>query len=170
MLETIRAFDDASLFTQAEFAQPLCVAIQIGLVNLLGSWGIAPTQVVGHSSGEIAAAYAAHSITADVAITIAYYRGQAAKCHTIPGGMVAVGLGRDAVTQYLNDGVVVACENSPQSTVLSGDVEAVSQMIRFLNDEHPNILTTRLDVNTAYHSREWIHAHISHSFAVANPL
>ena len=46
------------------------------MLNLLGTWGIFPATVVGHSSGEIAAAYAAQAIAAEDAIMIAYYRGQ----------------------------------------------------------------------------------------------
>ena len=39
----------------AEFSQPLCTAIQIALIDLLRSFGVTPSLVVGHSSGEIAA-------------------------------------------------------------------------------------------------------------------
>lgn len=42
---------------EPKFAQPLCTALQIALVDLLASWELQPVGIVGHSSGEIAAAY-----------------------------------------------------------------------------------------------------------------
>ncbi|KAI1384220.1 acyl transferase/acyl hydrolase/lysophospholipase [Hypoxylon trugodes] len=56
-------------------SQPLCTAIQIGLVNILRSWGVHATAVVGHSSGEIAAAYTAALLGKHEAIIVAYIRG-----------------------------------------------------------------------------------------------
>lgn len=53
ILDEIRSDDHINL---PEYSQPLCTALQIGLVELLRTFGIAPTAVVGHSSGEIAAA------------------------------------------------------------------------------------------------------------------
>ncbi|CEN60640.1 hypothetical protein ASPCAL03076 [Aspergillus calidoustus] len=59
-------------------SQPLCTAIQLGLISVLRAWGINPSAVVGHSSGEIAAAYAAGLLTMSEAILAAYFRGYAA--------------------------------------------------------------------------------------------
>ena len=56
---------------EAELSQPLCTVVQIGLVKLLKSWGVIPIAIVGHSSGEIAAAYAAGIVSAEGAITVA---------------------------------------------------------------------------------------------------
>jgi len=60
---------------EAALSQPLCTAIQLILVDLLRACGIEFHTVVGHSSGEIAAAYAAGLITAEDACRISYYRG-----------------------------------------------------------------------------------------------
>ncbi|KAL8891990.1 MAG: hypothetical protein Q9192_005673 [Flavoplaca navasiana] len=54
----------------------MCTAIQVALVELLRHWNVTPTAVVGHSSGEIAAAFAKGSITREMAWTIAYHRGR----------------------------------------------------------------------------------------------
>ena len=62
---------DESRINDAEISQPACTAIQIGLVLLLRSWGIAPNVVIGHSSGEIASAFAAGIISFKAAIAIA---------------------------------------------------------------------------------------------------
>lgn len=149
--------EDASRVNEAEFSQPLCTALQIGLVNLLRSWGVSPTSVVGHSSGEIAAAYTANAITATAAIIIAYYRGQATKNQKRPGGMLAVGMGKEAITPYLIEGVVVACVNSPNSVTLSGDEEPISKIAEAIKDKQPDVLIHRLKVGIAYHSCKHIH-------------
>ena len=54
---------ETSLLSKAEVAQPVCTALQIALCNHLARWEIFPSAVVGHSSGEIAAAYAAGSVS-----------------------------------------------------------------------------------------------------------
>lgn len=100
-----------SRLDEAQFSQPLCTAIQVCLVNLFRSLNIFPSAVVGHSSGEIAGAYAANAINIEEAIIIAYYRGLATSSCTRRGGMAAVGMGRAEVGLYLRRGVVVACEN-----------------------------------------------------------
>jgi acyl transferase domain-containing protein len=140
---------------KAEFSQPLCTAIQIGLVNLLRQWGVHPSKVVGHSSGEIAAAYAAGAITAEAAVTIAYYRGQVTKMQTQPGSMAAVGLGRNEVTKYLLHGVKIACENSPHSVTLSGDTEKVNSVLAAIKSSSPDTFGRQLRVEMAYHSRKF---------------
>lgn len=135
-------------------SQPLCTAIQLALVNRLRAAGVKPTAVVGHSSGEIAAAYAAGAISFEAAIICAYYRGYVTKQQTLAGAMAAVGLGRQAVSKFLIDGVVVACENSPQSSTISGDKEKVMEVIARIKAEMPDVLARPLKVDMAYHSRK----------------
>lgn len=141
---------------KAEFSQPLCTAVQIALVNLIRSWGVEPAAVVGHSSGEIAGAYAAGAITSEEAIIIAYYRGQVTKNGARNGGMAAVGMGREPVMTYLVDGVVIACENSASSVTLSGDENVLNQVIEQIKRDLPDVFVRRLKVEMAYHSREYL--------------
>lgn len=113
---------------EAEFSQPLCTAIQVALVQLLNQWGIQPVVTVGHSSGEIAASYAAGHISAPEAIIVAYYRGKVVSDIKTNGAMLAVGLGAEAVEAYLHgmqDKVIIACHNSPAGVTLSGDADAI---------------------------------------------
>jgi acyl transferase domain-containing protein len=148
----LRQESTASRVHEAEFSQPLCVALQIGLVNLLASWGICASTVVGHSSGEIVAAYAARAITMRTAIILAYYRGKVAKSLEGLGAMVAVGLAPDEVLPYLTHGVVVACHNSPHSITLSGDKDSVDRAVRNIKAANSDTLCRRLPVRIAYHS------------------
>ena len=110
--------------------------------------------MVGHSSGEIAAAYACETITAAEAILIAYYRGLATlglgKTH--PGGMAAIGLGREQVTTYLRSGVNIGCENSPSSVTLTGDIAILKEIMASIQHDTPDVLVRQLQVECAYHS------------------
>ncbi|KAK2599085.1 hypothetical protein QQS21_005426 [Conoideocrella luteorostrata] len=143
-----------SPINDAEFAQPLCTAVQVAMVQLLDSWGIKPAVTVGHSSGEIAASYAAGLINASEAIIVAYYRGKVAKDCKAGGAMMAVGLGAADVQPYLadlEDKIVVACHNSPSLVTLSGDEEALTDMkIKF---DAANVFARLVKTNgKAYHS------------------
>ncbi|UKZ82860.1 Type I Iterative PKS [Trichoderma virens FT-333] len=152
LLEELLKPAETSKIGTAELSQPLCTAIQIALVNKIRSVGIKPAAVTGHSSGEIAAAYATGAITMEAAIIFAYYRGYVAKQQTLRGSMAAVGLGPQEVNKFLVDGVVVACENSPKSCTISGDLEKVFTVISQIKAEMPDTLARPLKVDMAYHS------------------
>ncbi|RFU76193.1 polyketide synthase [Trichoderma arundinaceum] len=149
--ELIRPMEESRI-QQPEFSQPICTALQIGVVNLLRGWDITPAAVVGHSSGEMGAAYAAGALTLEAAIIIAYYRGQVTQNHGRVGAMAAVGLGREDASLYLQDGVVIACENSPKSVTLSGDVECLDEVIASIKKDLPDCFARKLRVERAYHS------------------
>jgi acyl transferase domain-containing protein len=149
---------DAALIQTAEVSQAACTAVQIGLVDLLASWSIRPSGVAGHSSGEMAAAYASGHITAAEAIVAAYFRGQAVSKNTQKGAMLAVGLGPDQVTKYLEgreDEVKLAAINSPGSVTLSGEVSAIEELSTAMNAESVFNRTLKTGGN-AYHSHHMI--------------
>ncbi|CAN8104631.1 unnamed protein product [Discula destructiva] len=150
--------EKTSPVNEAEYSQPLCTAVQIALVQLLAHWGIRPAVVVGHSSGEMGAAYAAGLITAKDAITAAYYRGIVTRDVETAGSMLAVGLGAEAVQQYLDNtgmkeggNVVVACHNSPAGVTLSGDEGGIERIKARL--EAVGVFARKVKTNgKAYHS------------------
>jgi acyl transferase domain-containing protein len=129
--------------------------VQVALFNKISRAGIKPAAVAGHSSGEIAAAYAAGAISMEAAIIFAYYRGFVTKKQTLDGAMAAVGLGPQDVSEYITDGLVVACENSPASTTISGDRHIVLEAVAKIRADKPDVLARPLKVNMAYHSREY---------------
>ncbi|KAL7783077.1 hypothetical protein V8C37DRAFT_397515 [Trichoderma ceciliae] len=150
--DQILAPKETSRLSEASISQPCSTAIQIAVVDLLMSYGVAPDAVVGHSSGEIAAAYASGAISSFQAISIAYYRGKAMLAADMTGGMAAVGLGAGEVQPYLVPGVLVGCENSPTSITLTGDKEALDKVLKHIRMRHPDILIRSLQVDRAYHS------------------
>ncbi|KAI1211603.1 uncharacterized protein F4807DRAFT_473071 [Annulohypoxylon truncatum] len=153
LLEELARSMDTSQVYKAEFSQPLTTAVQILVVNLLRNWGVMPAAVIGHSSGEIAAAYASGALTMEEAIICAYLRGRATK-QSAPtaGAMAAIGLGPVDIMPYLVDDVVIACENSPSNTTLSGDKKKIEGVIQAIKDDYPDIFARRLQVDMAYHS------------------
>lgn len=137
---------------------PVCAVIQLSLVRLLRSWGIDPTAVTGHSSGEVGAAFAANAINFEEALAIVYSRGSLTEAFQKKvqrkGGMIAVGLGREDVKPYLTDllsgTAVIACVNSPTSVTVSGDLPAIAELEARLKPT--SIFARRLKVDAAYHS------------------
>lgn len=104
------------MINDASRSQPVCTAVQVAIVRRLATFGITPESVVGHSSGETAAAYATGLIAAEQAITVAYYRDytvtRSRKAQI--GAMMAAGIGSadagETIRELgLEDEVGVAC-------------------------------------------------------------
>lgn len=148
----------ASKIDDSEIAQPATTAIQIALVDLLGSIGVQPAAVLGHSSGEIAAGYAAGVLSHFAALSISFHRGFISNmCRQRldeKGAMLAIALGEDEASKYiaqLQTGIVsVACVNSPFSTTISGDETAIDELKAILDNQA--IFAKKLRVDIAYHS------------------
>ncbi|TRX94306.1 hypothetical protein FHL15_004773 [Xylaria flabelliformis] len=167
-LEEVLAQQDteSSQLHAAELSQPVTTALQLALVALLRALGVRPQLVVGHSSGEIAAAFVAGRLAQRTALGVALYRGfmrAAAKLRNLPrGAMMSVGLGeRDAsslVASLTRGSVTVACVNSPSNVTISGDAAAIDEVGERLAAEGRTFFR-KLAVDTAYHS--------SHMSAVA---
>ncbi|KAK4150307.1 polyketide synthetase [Chaetomidium leptoderma] len=143
----------------AEYAQPLCTALQILLVDLLAAANVKFAAVVGHSSGEIGAAYAAGVLSARDAIVTAYYRGVHTKLaggqNGQPGAMLAVGTSLEDAEQFValprfEGRISIAACNSPTSATLSGDADAVEEAKEVFEDEGKFARALRVD--KAYHS------------------
>lgn len=121
---------------ETAFSQPISVALQLCLVDLLKSWGITPSAVTSHSSGKIAAAYAVGVLSFQEALGVVYHRGRLVQKYqelsSLAGGMLAAGLSADKAEAYLqtttSGRVVVACINSPDSVTLSGDLPALEEV------------------------------------------
>ncbi|KAF9872330.1 polyketide synthase [Colletotrichum karsti] len=144
---------ESSSLHKAYLAQPVCTAVQVALVDTLKEAGVIQAfAVVGHSSGEMAAAYASGRLTAKEAIIAAYYRGIASSEVTKSGAMAAVGMGRAQTSKFLVEGVVIACENSPSSVTVSGDADRVEEVLAEIRKTHPEVLARTLKVEKAYHS------------------
>ncbi|KAK2623593.1 hypothetical protein QTJ16_007147 [Diplocarpon rosae] len=159
LLDELSKGAESSKVSTAHISQPACTAVQLALTDLLKSWGIRPSAVTGHSSGEIGAAYAAGALSLESCVTIAYFRGQMIvllkeKYAELKGAMMAVGGSPGdvcALIKLLKKGkATVACINSPSSITVSGDEEAINELQAAVEEEQ--MFNRRLRVDTAYHS------------------
>lgn len=159
LVEELLKPKEASKIGQAHLSQPICTAVQLGLTALLDSWGIKPSMVLGHSSGEIVAAYAAGAITIPEAMSAAYHRGQVAllakaRHPDLRGAMMAVGCDASEIQHKIKllglYSLTAACHNSPNSTTVSGDEDAIDKLAAEL--ERDGTFNRKLRVDVAYHS------------------
>ncbi|KAK4240422.1 putative pks-nrps protein [Achaetomium macrosporum] len=157
--DELMAEGSRSRVSEAALSQPLCTAVQIGLVDLLNACHVKLDAVVGHSSGEIAAVYAAGIISAADAMCIAYYRGLYAKlargAQGQKGAMLAAAIPYDNAVDFCQESsdagrLAVAASNSPSSVTFSGDADAIDRTREHF--ERHKIFTRPLRVDTAYHS------------------
>ncbi|GCB20597.1 lovastatin diketide synthase LovF [Aspergillus awamori] len=162
LVEELSRDAESSRINPPEFSQPLCIALQVAMVDLLKSLNIWPPEaVIGHSGGETAAAYAKGALTREAAWTVAYHRGQVCSIapdvdpeHRLDGDMLAAAISEQEAQSYIQQvssgKLVVACVNSPNSVTLSGDVPAIIDAAKLIkSDGH---LAKKLGVNRAYHS------------------
>lgn len=156
LYDTIIEPSSTSSVNKVTHSQPLCTAIQIGLIRMLGSWHVGATAVVGHSSGEIAAAYTSGLLSAAQAIVIAYYRGYVVGNASSRGVMLAAGTSYEVAEQLIEDlglqkEVGVACVNSPESVTISGSASGIDLIIAQLKKR--NLFARQLVTGErAYHS------------------
>jgi acyl transferase domain-containing protein/NADPH:quinone reductase-like Zn-dependent oxidoreductase/ubiquinone/menaquinone biosynthesis C-methylase UbiE/NADP-dependent 3-hydroxy acid dehydrogenase YdfG len=159
---------------QPLYSQTLCTVLQVALVDLLASWNLAPKRVIGHSSGEIGAAYAAGALDRESAWKVAYYRGVVSakpagddsNNNKIRGAMMAIGCTADEASPLIaqvkeklggDDGdgeLVIACYNSPHSLTISGDEEKVDALVELASSK--KLFARKLRVAKAYHSRHMV--------------
>ncbi|KAF2633120.1 putative polyketide synthase [Macroventuria anomochaeta] len=144
---------------EPEYGQTLSTAIQLALVDTLSAIKLHPTSVVGHSSGEIAAAYAVGALSFEDALAVAYHRGRLTSkliSTGVSGGMIAVGASAEVAQTYIEQidtaEVKIACYNSPTSVTLSGGNDGIAVIARLLQDA--DVFHRKLKTQgAAYHSQ-----------------
>ncbi|KAK6495993.1 hypothetical protein TWF481_002022 [Arthrobotrys musiformis] len=163
-LETeLRKEGSDSRMNEPEISQPISCSLQIALVDLLDRIKLRPTIVLGHSSGEVAAAYCKGAISHISAIRIAYYRGlggAAASKDPIKRSMMSVGLSEADAVAILQEissefgDLHIACINSPSNVTVAGDDSHLDALKKVLDQK--SIFARKLKVSCAYHSPHMI--------------
>ena len=149
---------------ECELAQPAIFMLQCALVELLKTWGVYPDCVIGHSSGEVAAAYACGALSLRDATRLVFHRATLQQRRAGSGRMLALGLDRSGVEQMLESldipfqregkrppRIEIACENAPANTVVCGRAEDLQPIIS--NAERRNLQHRLIPGNIAFHSR-----------------
>jgi acyl transferase domain-containing protein len=155
LIGALSAPEAESKLSDTEYAQPAIFAIQVALARLFESWGVKPAAVIGHSAGEVAAAHISGALEIGEAARIVVLRGRQMAPGAGRGKMALVRLEFTAVFQVLapyEGRVSVAAINGPQSTVISGDTEAVDALMKMWRER--DISSVALAANYAFHSAQ----------------
>lgn len=149
--------EENSLLERTEIAQPLLFAIQVSIVSVLETYGIRPEAVLGHSVGEVAAAWASGALSLEQATHVIYFRSQAQALTAGQGRMAAIGVSRTLLIELLDqiegiDSIEVAGENSPNALTIAGDLDDLETLGALLSSQGK--FYRLLDLNYAFHSRK----------------
>jgi acyl transferase domain-containing protein/NADPH:quinone reductase-like Zn-dependent oxidoreductase/acyl carrier protein len=139
--------------TEPEHAQPANFVLQVMLCEVLRSYGVNAGGIVGHSVGEIGAAYISGALTLEDALCLTYHRCRLQQRLVGRGKMMAVGLSAEELAPYLatvEGRAAIAAVNSPMSATVSGDGDAIVLLNEVLTVER--VFSRILKVAVAYHS------------------
>lgn len=142
-------------YARTEIAQPALFALQVAVTKVLAAEGIHPVAVIGHSVGEVAAAWASGALSLEDATQVIYHRSRLQGLTRGTGKMTAVGLSGEATAQLiaelkLDGRLVVAGENSARGATVAGEVDALALLEAAL--EERQVFARRLDLDYAFHS------------------
>lgn len=160
LVETLGRIDTGGLsIHENPVAQMALFGVHYSMTQLLKSWGITPSAVVGHSLGEISAACAAHVISLEEAVQLILLRAGLQHSCSMTGCMLAVGMSPEDVEGVIRKldlvtRVSIAAVNSPVNVVLSGDQQFIMVVEEYLQTKHCDVFCKRLGSTRAFHSRE----------------
>lgn len=153
LIDAIFNTDDSERIHATYIAQPAIFAIQVSLAELLKTWGIVPACVVGHSAGEVGAAFVAGALDFDDAIKVIYHRSRLQHTTEGTGKMLAVGITEAALRPYLagvESKISIAAINSEQALTLAGDEQILTSIAERLDEQ--GLFARFLNVGVPYHS------------------
>ncbi|HEX2316836.1 MAG TPA: SDR family NAD(P)-dependent oxidoreductase, partial [Thermomonospora sp.] len=151
LLDVLR--QGAASLERVDVVQPVLWAVMISLAEVWKHAGVRPEAVVGHSQGEIAAAYVAGALTLEDSAKIVALRSQAITAITGHGGMAAIPLPSSTVAERITeygDALSIAAVNGPAATVVSGDADAIARLVAAYEEE--GVRARRVPVDYASHS------------------
>ncbi|OEJ37041.1 hypothetical protein AR457_33960 [Streptomyces agglomeratus] len=151
----LSASADPGRWERTEVTQPLLFTVQAGVVAALAARGIEPVAAMGHSVGEVAAAYCAGALTRSQACRVVAERSRAQAATAGAGRMAAAGLGEEAARRLLADNgfaerLVVAAVNSDQDVTIAGEAQALEALGAQMDAE--GVFFRDLGLDYAFHT------------------
>lgn len=153
LLTELSKNETESRIHETEIAQPAIFAVQVGLTEIWKSQGVLPDAIVGHSVGEVAAAYAAGAVSLKEATRIIFCRSRNQSFAAGKGKMLAVGISLAEAQKRIEpykDIVSAAVINGPKMLTLSGDTAVLEKLAELFNSE--DIFNRFLKVDIPFHS------------------
>ena len=141
------------LIHQTAYTQPALFALEAALYHLIRSWDIQPDYLLGHSIGELTAAYAAGILTLPDACTLVAARAQLMQTMPTNGAMISIQATPDEITPHLtqyHNRLSIAAINTPTTTVISGDHDAATHLATTFTNQGRK--TKKLNTSHAFHS------------------
>ena len=140
---------------RVDVVQPVLFAVMVSLAELWKALGVKPDAVIGHSQGEIAAAYVAGALSLRDAARVVTLRSKLLTALAGPGGMVSIACGSERVRELLapfGSRIGIAAVNGRSAVVVSGEATALEELIGLSAER--GLRTRRIDVDYASHSVE----------------
>ncbi|MFJ2581034.1 type I polyketide synthase [Kitasatospora aureofaciens] len=141
---------DGALADQTLYAQAGLFAFEVGVAAVLEAAGVTPDAVIGHSVGEVAAAYVAGVLSLPDACRLVAARARLMQALPSGGAMAAINAPEADVVSTLAEGVAIAAVNGPESVVVSGETDAVDKLVEVWRERGRRV--RRLRVSHAFHS------------------
>lgn len=155
LIEEMTRPEEQSNINRTAVAQPAIFALQVALVELWKSWGIEPGRVLGHSMGEVAAAWCSGIFSLRDAVKLIYHRSRLQDMTAGSGRMLAAGItpsqARDAIGDFAEQ-VQLTAINSPDLVTLGGDAQPLETIAVKLEEEGRFVRWLR--VNYAFHTHQ----------------
>jgi acyl transferase domain-containing protein/NADPH:quinone reductase-like Zn-dependent oxidoreductase/acyl carrier protein len=154
VIRVLQSAEPANLFDRTEIAQPALFAVQVAILEWLGAHGIAADAVLGHSVGEVSAAYAAGILSLAEACRVIAERSRAQGRTAGTGRMAALGLSAESAASVIapyGEALTIAAVNSPKAVTVAGDAAAIEALGVEL--EPNGVFFRPLDLDYAFHSR-----------------
>ncbi|MFD7901533.1 SDR family NAD(P)-dependent oxidoreductase [Kitasatospora sp. NPDC059747] len=152
LLDVLNGHPDAPPTDRVDVIQPALFAINTSLAKLWQHHGIHPDTVIGHSQGEIAAAYIAGALTLHDATKIVTLRAQTLRTLAGTGAMASIPLTPDQTQTHLDNhpDLHIAAINGPTTTIIAGNPHTLTQLVTHLNNH--NIQARTINVDYASHT------------------
>lgn len=155
LIDVIRGAPGAPGFDRVDVVQPVLWAVMVSLAELWRSVGVIPDAVIGHSQGEIAAACVSGALTLEEGARVVALRSQLLVTLSGAGAMVSLACGLSRAQELLahwGDQLSVAAINGASSVVVSGQIDAVEELLT--RSEAADVRARRIEVDYASHSAQ----------------